>query len=51
MKKKLNLTDLKVRSFLTDLDESQKDALNGGCGTTECYTDKVHCPLKTLMPK
>ncbi len=41
-KKKLNLTQLKVQSFVTDLNRGEQHRLNGGA-TYKCPSDYLIC--------
>lgn len=54
MKKRFNLNDLKVKSFITDLKKAHENTVKGGqpCATCDgtadgCYTNKIHCPNNT----
>lgn len=44
MKKKMNLSNLKVKSFVTNLDSSNPETVKGGGNTTRPIT-QVNCPL------
>ncbi len=47
MKKKINLTDLKVKSFVTSMDKKQLETLKGGSAVVpscvECGSAVVMC--------
>lgn len=38
MKNKLSLSEIKVKSFVTDLEKSEARRLHGGAVTTDCLT-------------
>ncbi|MGB3464263.1 MAG: pinensin family lanthipeptide [Cyclobacteriaceae bacterium] len=51
-KKNLNLSDLKVKSFVTDLDPKSEETVKGGVVllTTKCQTLVVECINDTFNP-
>ncbi len=45
MKKKLNLKELKVNSFITELKKEKEEKVKGGRGTyVNCYNVSATCP-------
>lgn len=50
--KKLNLSDLKVKSFVTDLETEKENTVKGGGGNTidrKCYNTVGGFPCQTVV--
>ncbi len=46
--KKLDLNDLKVKSFVTDIVDTNPSNLKGGCPATQNCPTRVFCPTAVI---